>query len=49
MRAEFTYNGEPKETFGNLLGIDQATPRRALYYLKRVFFFSPVGALLVDS
>lgn len=38
MLAEFKYNGEPKETFGNLLGIDQATPRRAFYHLKRDFF-----------
>jgi sulfide:quinone oxidoreductase len=36
--AEFKYGGEPKETFGNLLGIDQATPRRAFYHLKKDFF-----------
>ncbi|KAL6246392.1 hypothetical protein RBB50_006628 [Rhinocladiella similis] len=38
MLAEFKYGGEPKETFGNLLGIDQATPRRAFYHLKKDFF-----------
>ncbi|KAE8415014.1 hypothetical protein BDV36DRAFT_229221 [Aspergillus pseudocaelatus] len=36
--AEFKYGGQPKETFGNLLGIDQATPRRAFYHLKKDFF-----------
>lgn len=36
--AEFKYGGQPKETFGNLLGIDQAIPRRAFYYLKKDFF-----------
>ncbi|KAK5653649.1 hypothetical protein OQA88_8679 [Cercophora sp. LCS_1] len=37
--AEFKYGGEPKETFGGLLpGMDQATPRRAFYYLKKDFF-----------
>lgn len=35
--AEFKYGGEPKETFG-WLGIDQAIPRRAFYYLKKDFF-----------
>ncbi|OIW22903.1 FAD/NAD(P)-binding domain-containing protein [Coniochaeta ligniaria NRRL 30616] len=35
--AEFKYGGVPKETFGNLLGIDQAIPRRAFYYLKKDF------------
>ena len=38
MLAEFKYGGEPKETFGNWLGIDQATPRRAFYHLKKDFF-----------
>ncbi|KAJ8100799.1 hypothetical protein POJ06DRAFT_281735 [Lipomyces tetrasporus] len=36
--AEFKYGGEPKETFGNWLGIDQAIPRRAFYHLKKDFF-----------
>lgn len=36
--AEFKYGGEPKETFGNLFGIDQAEPRRAFYHLKKDFF-----------
>jgi len=36
--AEFKYGGVPKETFGNLFSIDQATPRRAFYYLKKDFF-----------
>ncbi|KND86737.1 Sulfide:quinone oxidoreductase, mitochondrial [Tolypocladium ophioglossoides CBS 100239] len=36
--AEFKYNGEPKETFGNWFGIDQAAPRRAFYHLKKDFF-----------
>jgi sulfide:quinone oxidoreductase len=35
--AEFKYGGVPKETFG-WLGIDQATPRRAFYHLKKDFF-----------
>lgn len=35
--AEFKYGGVPKETFGKL-GIDQGTPRRAFYYLKKDFF-----------
>lgn len=38
MLAEFKYGGVPKETFGKLLGIDQATPRRAFYHLKKDFF-----------
>ncbi|EPQ29618.1 uncharacterized protein PFL1_02837 [Pseudozyma flocculosa PF-1] len=38
MLAEFKYGGQPKETFGNLFGIDQATPRRAFYHLKKDFF-----------
>ncbi|KAF2669121.1 sulfide,quinone oxidoreductase/flavo-binding protein [Microthyrium microscopicum] len=37
MLAEFKYGGEPKETF-SMLGIDQGTPRRAFYYLKKDFF-----------
>lgn len=36
--AEFKYGGEPKETFNNLLGIDQAQPSRAFYHLKKDFF-----------
>uniref|UniRef100_L2FVR6 Pyridine nucleotide-disulfide n=1 Tax=Colletotrichum fructicola (strain Nara gc5) TaxID=1213859 RepID=L2FVR6_COLFN len=36
--AEFKYGGVPKETFGDLIGFDQAVPRRAFYYLKRDFF-----------
>ncbi|PKS08526.1 hypothetical protein jhhlp_004911 [Lomentospora prolificans] len=36
--AEFKYGGEPKETFNRLFGIDQATPRRAFYHLKKDFF-----------
>lgn len=35
--AEFKYGGQPKETFA-WLGIDQATPRRAFYYMKKDFF-----------
>ncbi|KAH8700973.1 Sulfide:quinone oxidoreductase/flavo-binding protein [Talaromyces proteolyticus] len=35
--AEFKYGGEPKETF-NKIGIDQATPQRAFYHLKKDFF-----------
>lgn len=35
--AEFKYGGVPKETFG-MFGIDQATPRRAFYHLKKDFF-----------
>ncbi|TQV93072.1 hypothetical protein V2A60_003617 [Cordyceps javanica] len=35
--AEFKYGGEPKETFAGL-GIDQATPNRAFYHLKKDFF-----------
>jgi NADPH-dependent 2,4-dienoyl-CoA reductase/sulfur reductase-like enzyme len=37
MLAEFKYGGVPKETFRKL-GIDQATPRRAFYHLKKDFF-----------
>lgn len=36
--AEFKYGGQPKETFGNWLGIDQVTPRRSFYHLKKDFF-----------
>ncbi|KAF2250821.1 sulfide,quinone oxidoreductase/flavo-binding protein [Trematosphaeria pertusa] len=36
--AEFKYGGIPKETFGDMFGIDQATPRRAFYHLKKDFF-----------
>ncbi|OAK97193.1 sulfide-quinone oxidoreductase-like protein [Phaeosphaeriaceae sp. SRC1lsM3a] len=38
MLAEFKYGGVPKETFGNLLGVDQGVPRKAFYYLKKDFF-----------
>ncbi|KAL2126524.1 hypothetical protein VTI74DRAFT_757 [Chaetomium olivicolor] len=37
MLAEFKYGGVPQETFGKL-GMDQATPRRAFYHLKKDFF-----------
>ncbi|TDZ19975.1 Sulfide:quinone oxidoreductase [Colletotrichum orbiculare MAFF 240422] len=36
--AEFKYGGVPKETFGDLIGFDQAVPRRAFYHLKKDFF-----------
>ncbi|PYH41331.1 NAD(P)/FAD-dependent oxidoreductase [Aspergillus saccharolyticus JOP 1030-1] len=36
--AEFKYAGVPKETFGSLFGIDQATPRKAFWQLKKNFF-----------
>lgn len=36
--AEFKYAGVPKETFNRLLGIDQITPRRAFFHLKKDFF-----------
>lgn len=36
--AEFKYGGEPKETFGNWFGIDQAVPRKSFYYMKKHFF-----------
>ncbi|GAO15168.1 hypothetical protein UVI_02029340 [Ustilaginoidea virens] len=36
--AEFKYGGEPKETFDDWLGVDQAEPRRAFYHLKKDFF-----------
>ncbi|KAL4922103.1 hypothetical protein BDW62DRAFT_207871 [Aspergillus aurantiobrunneus] len=36
--AEFKYGGVPKETFGNLFGVDQANPRREFYFLKKHFF-----------
>ncbi|CDR87734.1 related to sulfide:quinone oxidoreductase, mitochondrial precursor [Sporisorium scitamineum] len=38
MLAEFKYGGKPKETFGNLLGINQGVPRKAFYHLKKDFF-----------
>ena len=38
MLAEFKYGGEPKETFNNWFGIDQGTPRRSFYHLKKDFF-----------
>lgn len=37
MLAEFKYGGVPKETFSKF-GIDQATPSRAFYHLKKDFF-----------
>lgn len=36
--AEFKYGGVPKETFNSLFGIDQITPRRAFFHLKKDFF-----------
>ncbi|KAK8192471.1 hypothetical protein M8818_007639 [Zalaria obscura] len=36
MLAEFVYEGKPHETFGKL--VDQGTPRRAFYHLKKDFF-----------
>jgi NADPH-dependent 2,4-dienoyl-CoA reductase/sulfur reductase-like enzyme len=36
--AEFKYGGVPKETFAELLGIDQGVPRKAFFYLKKDFF-----------
>lgn len=36
--AEFKYDGEVDETFGRMLGLDQSTPRRAFYHLKKDFF-----------
>ena len=36
--AEFKYGGVPKETFANMLGIDQGVPRKAFYHLKKDFF-----------
>jgi NADPH-dependent 2,4-dienoyl-CoA reductase/sulfur reductase-like enzyme len=38
MLTEFKYGGEPGETFGNLFGIDQTTPRRSFYHLRKDFF-----------
>lgn len=38
MLAEFKYGREPKETFGRWLRLDQVTPRRAFYHLKKDFF-----------
>lgn len=37
MLAEFKYGAQPKESFA-WLGINQAVPRRAFYYLKKDFF-----------
>lgn len=36
--AEFKYGGVPKETFKEWLGVDQGTPRKAFYALKKDFF-----------
>ncbi|GAB7364649.1 hypothetical protein MBLNU230_g5452t1 [Neophaeotheca triangularis] len=36
MLAEFAYGGKPHETFGRF--VDQGTPRRAFYHLKKDFF-----------
>ena len=36
--AEFVYGGKPKETFAKWFGVDQATPRRMFYHLKKDFF-----------
>jgi len=38
MLAEFKYGGQPQETFAKTFGIDQGTPRRAFYHLKKDFF-----------
>lgn len=38
MLAEFKYGGQPEETFNRWFSIDQATPRREFYYLKKDFF-----------
>lgn len=38
MLAEFKYGGVPKETFGDLIGFDQAVPRLPFYHLKKDFF-----------
>ena len=35
--CEFKYGGEPKETF-KAIGLDQGTPRRMFYHLKKDFF-----------
>lgn len=47
--AEFKYGGEPKETFGKLLGLDQGVPRRAFYYLKKDFFPWVYGKSMVKG
>lgn len=36
--AEFKYGGVPKETFNKWIGIDQKTPNRFFYHLKKDFF-----------
>ena len=36
--AEFKFGGVPKETFGQMFGVDQGVPRRAFYHLKKDFF-----------
>lgn len=46
--AEFKYGGIPKETFG-CLGIDQAVPRRAFYYMKKDFFPWVYGKYMVKG
>ncbi|CAE6532467.1 unnamed protein product [Rhizoctonia solani] len=38
MLAEFVYGLQPKESFGELFGIDQIVPRRVFYHLKKDFF-----------
>lgn len=39
MLAEFKYGGVPKETFGGKVGaLDQATPRKLFWWLKKDFF-----------
>lgn len=40
MLAEFKYGLEPKETFGGVLGIDQAVPRKCV--ASWVWVMSPV-------
>lgn len=49
MLAEFKYGGVPKETFGKLLGIDQAVPRKAFYHLKKDFFPWVYSAYMVKG
>jgi len=38
MLCEFKYGLQPEETFGKVLGINQAVPRRSFYHLKKDFF-----------
>ncbi|KAJ5794204.1 hypothetical protein N7457_000803 [Penicillium paradoxum] len=47
--AEFKYGGEPKETFGDLLGIDQSKPRRSFWHLKKDFFPWVYGKYMIKG